>query len=79
MLVKYVGEKFSVCWWKVCSRKNFSFHQHASPTLEKPTISLDSKIAKDYAMSKDKAAYQIYCTTLQERSHQGSRRISISQ
>ena len=39
----------------------------------------DSKIAKDYAMSKDKAAYQIYCTTLQERSHQGSRRISISQ
>ena len=40
---------------------------------------LDSKIAKDYAMSKDKAAYQIYCTTLQERSHQGSRRISISQ
>ena len=29
MLVKYVGEKFSVCWWKVRSRKNISFQQHA--------------------------------------------------
>ena len=51
MLVKYVGETFSVCWWKVCSWKNFRFHQHtgfsptyifhqhASPTLERPIIS----------------------------------------
>ena len=57
MLVKYVGETFSVCWWKVCSWKHFRFHQHtgfsptyifhqhASPTLERPIISwLDSKI-----------------------------------